>query len=556
MTNHTLAPNHIDEIPVLDAASADVILWADIWRRFQPVTPYGQRWKVSVQPFVPGQEEAWTRAVQQLERDADVLTEEDVRRLREQLRRVPDIEDTLSTLTAPDAVIQPKQALLLKQCAFIGRACANDEAAQRMGGLPLSLWTLLMDAFGEDTSPTFAVEHIGGEAYQTLGREVANAAAAYTERVRRRDQDWMEAVGRKPNRDGVLALSLPVEATTAERLKRTDGVRWIKDTPFESVFEVLPTAAMAAAAERLEAAQRALEDCAQQVMRRLTDAVRAELPHWCEAVRQLCHLDIRLAKVQMLRSMSGCVPHQGDSVHIRLVDGVHVGVADALQQRQLDFTPLTWAVDAGVSVICGSNMGGKTVAMTTLCACQMLAQYAMPVPARQFETALVRMVRFCSGGATDAKSGLSSFGAEVVRLTHVWEELQVATPALLCFDEPGKATNPVEGEALTIGLMRCLKALTPQVVGVIATHFAAPLRELDVSWFRVSGLQATALEVREAFTDATDKISRLERAMRYTIERLEQGEVPHEAVLVAQWMGAPERLLQETRAFLEGRTEP
>lgn len=556
MTKHALAPNPTDEIPVLDEASADAILWADVWRRFQPVTPYGQRWKVSVQPFVPGQEEAWTRALRQLEWDADVLSEGDVRRLREQLRRFPDIEETLSTLAAPDAVIQPKQALLLKQCAFFGRACANEAVVQRMNGLQLSLWTLLLDAFGEDTSPTFAVEHIGGAQYQTLGREVAKAAATYAESVRQRDQAWMEAVGKKPNRDGVLVLSLPVDAAKAERLKCTDGVRWVKDTPFESVFEVLPTTAMSAAAERLDVAQRALDACIHQVMRRLTDAVRAELPHWWEAVRQLCHLDIRLAKVQMLRSMSGCVPQHRDSIRIHLVDGLHVGVADVLQQRQLDFTPLTWAVGAGVSVICGSNMGGKTVAMASLCACQMLAQYAMPVPARQFETTLVRIIRFCSGGETDTKSGLSSFGAEVVRLTRVWDELKVATPALLCFDEPGKSTNPVEGEALTVGLIRCLKALAPHVVGVIATHFAAPLREPDVTWFRVSGLQEAALRVDGLSTEANDKIFRLERAMRYTIERMEHGEVPHEAVLVAQWMGAPERLLRETRAFLERRTEP
>ncbi|WP_169725426.1 MutS-related protein [Alicyclobacillus contaminans] len=554
----------VDEVrPVMDSSTMEAVLWRDVWGAFQPVTSAGQRWKRAVQPWVSGQEDAWCAALRQLEEDAQVISDADLRTLREQLSRMPDLANTLCDLVAPAFVLQPKHALWLKQCAWLGGALAEHPAVQRMHSLTGIPWKQLLEMMGEATSPAFAVDHVGGAVYHRAVQALTEAVSDVAACLRARDAAWMETVGRRPTRDGQIILSLPMEAPLANALKQRADVRWVRDTPFESVFEVLSDDRLQAALQRKDAAQAELDACVAAVMRRLTDTVRRTAPQWQRAVDELCELDVRLAKVELLRRWAGCVPQAGEAVQME--GAIHPAIADALGRRGRAFTPLSWTLAPGVGVLCGSNMGGKTVAMATLCVCQLLAQFALPVPARRFQTMLVRCVRFCGDAETDARRGLSAFGGEVLRWMELWDVLQAAEPVLVCFDEPGKSTNPAEGEALTVGWVRCLVRLAGSGVAVMATHFAAPLREPMVQKFRVSGLSSRRLSAsskpnppgarteHEVATD--DRLAQLEGAMHYRIESLGEGDVPREAVWVAEWLGAPELLLREARGFLERRVE-
>jgi DNA mismatch repair protein MutS2 len=538
--------------PFLDCETAREIQWHAVWDRFAPVTPYGKRWKETAQPFRAGEEEAWAQALQRLASDVRLVTGDEVRRLRGRLERVPDVRDILAPLSHPDTALSPRQCLQLKQFLVAGRELAADAAVLRLGWTTSGLWDRLLASFGGDLSASFALDHVGGPTYQRAAEAVAMASGALARAVRARDEELLRMVGRRPDANGRIVCPLPADKAVADQLEQCPLVRWLQNTPFESVFEALPSAEMQAASEQLAASRAHLDDVSAQVLKNLSDELRARLPDWRAAVTALEDLDVRLAKVQFYWDIDGCIPAVGPGL---AVDGaVHPAVAQRLKQEGRRFAPLGLALGAGVHLICGSNMGGKTVAMATLCVCQALAQFAMPVPAERFETTLLQVVRFCGTAATDMANGLSSFGAEVARLTEVWADVQGAQRALVCFDEPGKSTNPVEGEALTVGLIRALQTGPPDGWYVlVATHFSAPLQESGITRFKVRGLQPEVLQVQDGAVDLSDRLRALEGAMSYAIEPWDAGEVPQEALRVAEWLGAPAAVLDETRAYLRRR---
>jgi DNA mismatch repair protein MutS2 len=538
--------------PFLDPHTAREIQWHAVWDRFAPVTPYGKRWKETARPFRTGEEEAWASALQRLASDVRLVAEDEVRRLRGRLERVPDVRDILVALSHPDTVLSPRQLLQLKQFLVAGRELAMDAAVLRLGWATPGLWDRLLACFGGDPSASFALDHVGGLSYQRAAEAVAMASGALARAVLVRDQELLRTVGRRPDANGRVVCLLPADLAVANQLKQCPLVRWLQDTPFESVFEALPSPEMQAASEQLAVSRAHLEDVSAQVLKNLSDELRARIADWRAAVTALEDLDVRLAKVQFYWDIDGCIPVVGTRLAVE--GGVHPAVAQRLRQEGRRFAPLGLAFSAGVHLICGSNMGGKTVAMATLCVCQALAQFAMPVPAERFETTLLEVVRFCGTAATDMANGLSSFGAEVTRLTEVWADVQGAQRALVCFDEPGKSTNPVEGEALTVGLIRALQNGSPDGWYVlVATHFSAPLQEGGITRFKVRGLQPEVLHEQAGAGGLPERLRALEGAMSYAIEPWDAGEVPHEALRVAEWLGAPAAVLDETRAYLRRR---
>jgi DNA mismatch repair ATPase MutS len=164
-------------------------------------------------------------------------------------------------------------------------------------------------------------------------------------------------------------------------------------------------------------------------------------------------------------------------------------VSDILEQKGQSFTPVSFRLNQGISLLTGPNMGGKTVALSTAGLLQSLAQYSMPVPAQTFRFRPVERIRFVGGDLQSVEDGLSTFGGEVVRLAEVLKEMQDSGTTLLLLDEVGRATNPMEGEALAVGLARYLHETNAMVL--FATHYAGVAETAkEEGWMRwkVAGL--------------------------------------------------------------------
>jgi len=558
----------------VDSDSLAALGWKDLWAAFVPLTVYGQKVKAGAIPFLPGQEAELVAIWRQLEQDLAVWSADDVRRLHESLQNWPNVLEALAVLARPEGSLSPKHLLSLKQFAYRGFHLASDvDFPSTFTWTDAGLWQELLAEFGQSDSPSFAVEHIAGTDFSSRTRTHAEAVRQLGVVTRERDKAWQERLGQRPYRDGQVVLTLPEKAALASELKQNPGARWLRDTPFESVFELLPTVEMEQATAAVATCQEELNRAADMALAALTAQLRRDLARWQRGVTDVTALDLRVARRQLTKAWNGSVPHLRDGVHL-VEGGVHPLVAQRLRQQGRKYVPLDFTPECGANVLFGSNMGGKTVAMSLLAVCQLCAQFGLPVPAESFQTRLFPVLRFCASAETDLSSGLSSFGSEVTRLSKAWADVKQSQFGLLCLDEPARSTNPIEGEALVVGLVRAAAELGPDSVLLLATHFSAVLYEPRVTKFRVRGLQpgwrqamadgpatatgGTSAGKASAATAATSAsaIDGLAEWMDYRVERVEGAvELLTEALPVARWLGLPEAVLRESEQFLQRRRE-
>ncbi len=138
-------------------------------------------------------------------------------------------------------------------------------------------------------------------------------------------------------------------------------------------------------------------------------------------------------------------------------------------------------------VISGPNTGGKTVALKTLGLFCLMAQAGLLLPVEAGSRITVfRSVFVDIGDEQSIEADLSTFSAHIANLSDILRSLD--EPALIILDEPGAGTDPVEGAALTIGLLNylgergCLTA--------IATHSTA----VKLYAYSRAGLEAAAVD--------------------------------------------------------------
>jgi len=148
------------------------------------------------------------------------------------------------------------------------------------------------------------------------------------------------------------------------------------------------------------------------------------------------------------------------------------------------------------------------------------------------------------------EAGLSSFGAEMVRLK---EALECEGTGLLLLDEIGRGTNPVEGAALAQAVTQTLAEAEHWAVHV--THYREVLMLPDVKAYRVAGLKKQAIAPgtsggAPSWESAT--LRQLQAVMDYRLVPLKRGEsVPLEGLWIAERLGLPQPIVRLARTYMK-----
>jgi DNA mismatch repair protein MutS2 len=141
-----------------------------------------------------------------------------------------------------------------------------------------------------------------------------------------------------------------------------------------------------------------------------------------------------------------------------------------------------------VLVITGPNTGGKTVALKTAGLLALMAQSGMLIPAAEgSRLPCFRAIYTDVGDEQSIERNLSTFSAHVANLTEIIGPAVGAGAAgplpggsldgaksgglLVLLDEPGVGTDPDEGAALGIGMIRVLEGAGARVI--VSTHYSA-----------------------------------------------------------------------------------
>ncbi len=125
--------------------------------------------------------------------------------------------------------------------------------------------------------------------------------------------------------------------------------------------------------------------------------------------------------------------------------------------------------DYSVLIITGPNTGGKTVTLKTAGLLNLMASSGMYVPCDEGAAAAVFVNVFCDiGDAQDIAQNLSTFSGHITNIVRITDNLEGGPLVLL--DELGAGTDPYEGAALAVGIIKFL--LKHNARAIITTHFS------------------------------------------------------------------------------------
>lgn len=214
-------------------------------------------------------------------------------------------------------------------------------------------------------------------------------------------------------------------------------------------------------------------------------------------------------------------------------------VADRLKQIGKEFQPVSIYFVSEPTLITGANMGGKSVLLNSVALAQNLMQFGMYVPATKAHLTVVDEVACSIGDGENMKLGLSSFGAEMLRLNQIIESAKKGKKLLAVIDEPARTTNPEEGFALVSGLVKILEKYG--VKSLITTHYSG-IPSNGQRW-RIKGFIEQG-KVHDL------KVNQLEHFMDYSLMADTGDSVPREAFRIARHLGVDEEYLDlSNRSF-------
>ncbi len=260
---------------------------------------------------------------------------------------------------------------------------------------------------------------------------------------------------------------------------------------------------------------------------KLSEALKPFVHDLCEALNALADVDLNLAKALQMKELGLCFPTISND-NVATYKGIfHPEVKNILDKEKREYQKVDIQFGMKPVIIMGANMGGKTIVLKTLAMSQYLMQFGFGIPADSAEM-MIYDEMFCL--TTDDQSlnkGLSSFAAEMKNIDAVIKASHDDKKILALIDEPARSTNPTEGTALVSSLVKLLQDKDMSLI--IVTHYN--IKTYNNKCLRVKGL--------------------IDGKMNYELVETHEGEVPHEALNIAESLGIDPQWIQMAKEILE-----
>lgn len=264
-----------------------------------------------------------------------------------------------------------------------------------------------------------------------------------------------------------------------------------------------------------------------KVREELSECLKPFAPLLQAALVAIGRIDLLLAKANFVQSHSLSLPEFRDS-DIHYSGLRYLPVERMLREADREFQPVDITLREGVTLITGANMGGKTITLKSLAMAQAMAQYCFGVPASQGKVMAADAIALSAGDSQSASEGLSSFGAEILKIDRILSEASGGARMLILIDEPARTTNPEEGRAIVSAIIEML--MKGNSVSVLTTHYSNI--NADCPRLRVKGVRETLAKRGESVRPGD-----LSGCMDYALVGDNTADVDREALTIARLLG-------------------
>lgn len=263
---------------------------------------------------------------------------------------------------------------------------------------------------------------------------------------------------------------------------------------------------------------------------RLSDELALRAGSLADTLEQLAYTDYLLAKADYAIRLELTRPEIGD--RIEYTGLVNPRLKERNLKARLRYQPVDIVLRQGVCLVTGANMAGKTVLLKSVATAQIMAQCGMYVPAGKATVRLVDGVVSSIGDDQDEMNGLSSYAAEIIKISGILNDCRNRT-MLALIDEPARTTNPVEGKALVQAIIQILDSTDSTTL--VTTHYSqlgAKCRRLRVHGF-VEGMADVPLTPQN-----------INRFIDYSLTEDQSDNVPQEALRIASILGCDPTMIE------------
>lgn len=278
------------------------------------------------------------------------------------------------------------------------------------------------------------------------------------------------------------------------------------------------------------------------VRNRLSAELRPFLDTLMHDIEAIARLDLLLQKAA-LAVRHGAVRPQLTEGEVAFRNVVNPQVQALLASQGKRFTPVSIRLGRGATVLTGANMGGKSVALKTVTLNVVLVQMGFFAFAEEAAVPIFDSIGMVSEDLQSVEQGLSSFGAEVVRLKELLRAVRQGF-AFLALDEFARGTNPEEGAIIVRAVVEYLN--TQNCVAFLTTHYDG-VAELARAHYQVAGLKGFDPERLRAEMAAAggDDFAPIARHMDYSLHPVGPDEgCPREALNICRLLALDEEIIE------------
>ncbi len=189
-----------------------------------------------------------------------------------------------------------------------------------------------------------------------------------------------------------------------------------------------------------------------RILAELSEKIAQVAPQLRIAYQVVLSLDYTFAKARYANTEGCCAPTISREKIISLKCARHPLIDKSVM------VPLDIQMDKNTDtiIVTGPNTGGKTVFLKTLGLLSLMVKAGLPVPAQAAEVYVFKTIYADIGDEQSIEQSLSTFSSHMRNIKNILASC--GKHDLVLFDELGSGTDPVEGAALAVSIVRKIRS--------------------------------------------------------------------------------------------------